>query len=94
MRYPASEKAEIIRLVEQSTCRPSARWTSAASREPRFIAGWSPSGPVRQIKWFCGGAHDASRTVHYRLLLFGCPSQRTGGQPILVSIKSRRSIFT
>jgi putative transposase len=40
MRYPASEKAEIIQLVEGNRiCRPSAHWTSSASRAPLSIAG-------------------------------------------------------
>jgi len=45
MRYPASENAEIIQLVEQShlpanrICRLNARWTSSASRARRSTAG-------------------------------------------------------
>jgi len=38
MRYPASEKAEIIELVEQSHL-PAKRWTSSVYREPHSIAG-------------------------------------------------------
>jgi hypothetical protein len=34
MRYPASEKLEIIRLVEESTCRCGGRWKGSASRAP------------------------------------------------------------
>lgn len=55
MRYPASEKAEIIRLVEQSTCRPSARWTNSASREPRFIAGMTAIARVASRRWLTIG---------------------------------------
>ena len=36
MRYPASEKLEIIRLVEQSTCRCGGRWRSSAFRRATF----------------------------------------------------------
>jgi hypothetical protein len=39
VRYPASEKTEIIQLIEQSHCRPSAPWKSSASREPLSIDG-------------------------------------------------------
>ena len=39
MRYPASEKLEIIRLVEQSHLPVAARWRSSASRGPRFTDG-------------------------------------------------------
>lgn len=59
MRYPASEKAEIIQLVEQShlptkrICQPSARWTSSAFHAPPSIAGMSAivkaGGRVRQV---------------------------------------------
>ncbi len=50
MRYPASEKLEIIRLVEQSTCRCAPPWTSSASpgrrSKPvvRRFPAWRPRG--------------------------------------------------
>ena len=46
MRYPASEKAEIIRLVEACTSRRGAHWTSSASRAPRFIVGMIAIAPA------------------------------------------------
>ena len=39
MRYPASEKAEIIRLVEQSPMTVKRTRRSSASRGPHFTAG-------------------------------------------------------
>jgi len=39
MRYPASEKAEIIHWSSNRTFRPSAHWTSSVSRAPHSIAG-------------------------------------------------------
>src|SRR5215217_5561057 len=39
MRYPAGEKLEIIRLVEQSHCPCGARWRRSASRVPRSTGG-------------------------------------------------------
>jgi hypothetical protein len=39
MRYPASEKAEIIELVEQSHLPAERTLTNSASREPHSIAG-------------------------------------------------------
>ena len=44
MRYPASEKLEIIRLVERSPPVGQApRWTSSAFRAPPSIAGMTAS---------------------------------------------------
>ena len=34
MRYPASEKLEIIQIVERSHCRRGARWNGSAFRVP------------------------------------------------------------
>ena len=39
MRYPASEKLEIIQLVEESPCRCGGRWKRSAFRTPPSIAG-------------------------------------------------------
>ena len=39
MRYPASEKVEIIELVEQCICRPSAPWINSAFAARRIYAG-------------------------------------------------------
>ena len=53
MRYPASEKLEIIRLVEQSHLGSGPLWTSWALRRPPFIAGtiafWPLATPVLRI---------------------------------------------
>ena len=53
MRYPASEKLEIIRLVEQSHLGVGPLWTSWAFRRPPFIAGtiafWPLATPVLRI---------------------------------------------
>ena len=48
---PGSEKAEIIRLVEQSHCRPNARWTSLAYPVPRFTAGMIDIATVDLRRW-------------------------------------------
>ena len=56
MRYPASEKAEIIQLVEQSHL--PAKRTLDKLGIPR--ATCSPSGPVRQTEGFCGGRISGS----------------------------------
>ena len=53
MRYPASEKLEIIRLVEQSHLGSGPLWTSWALRRPPFIAAtiafWPLATPVLRI---------------------------------------------
>ena len=48
MRLPASEKLEIIRLVEQSHPRPDERWRCSASSRRRSIAGMIASDPARR----------------------------------------------
>ena len=53
MRYPASEKLEIIRLVDRPTWASGPLWTSRALRRPPFIAGtiafWPLATPVLRI---------------------------------------------
>ena len=39
MRYHASDKTEIIRLVEQSPCQLGGRWKGSAFPDRRFTAG-------------------------------------------------------
>ena len=68
MRYPASEKLEIIRLVERSTCRSAAPWISSAFRQRPFTDGTIATGPlarpvsriVRAVPVGCG---TGSRTM-------------------------------
>lgn len=58
MRYSASEKAEIIQLVEH-ICRQAARWTSWASPAPRFTAGMTFTVREAPRHWTIG-VHDYS----------------------------------
>ena len=51
MRYPASEKAEIIHLVEASHLPASAHWTSSASRAPPSIAGTIAIATAGSKRW-------------------------------------------
>ena len=54
MRYPASEKAEIIGLIEQSHLPAGVHWTNSASREPHSIAGTTAIVRVGLKRWlFC-----------------------------------------
>jgi putative transposase len=46
MRYPASEKLEIIRLVERVPPAVRARWPCSASRGPRSTAGTTGTLPL------------------------------------------------
>ena len=52
MRYPASEKLEIIRLVEQSAC--AGRRRSWVCRGLHFIAGMTSIRPVGRKRWAIG----------------------------------------
>ena len=51
MRYPASEKLEIIRLVEQSHRRCAGRWRSSASLAPPFTDGTTSIRPGGRKLW-------------------------------------------
>ena len=51
MRYPASEKLEIIRLVEQSHLPARRRCSRSGFRDPRFIGGAIFIGPEGQRRW-------------------------------------------
>ena len=54
MRYPASEKAEIIKIVEQSHLSARRRWSRSAFPEPLFTAGMSNIRPVALRRWKTG----------------------------------------
>ena len=60
MRYPASEKLEIIRLVEESPCRCGGRWKRLAFPATfyrwydLYQAGESPGRPTSQTR--CGSS--------------------------------------
>src|SRR6201992_1828387 len=51
MRYPASETAEIIQLVEQSHLPASAHWTNSASHAPHSIAGMIATAMEALTRW-------------------------------------------
>ena len=51
MRYPAPEKLEIIRLVEQSICRCAGRWLSWGSSHQGSTHGMIASRPADQKHW-------------------------------------------
>ena len=60
MRYPASEKLEIIRIVESRICRCGGHWKSWAFQGPHSTAGtistgWAVSTPWRitGLAWAC-----------------------------------------
>ena len=77
MRYAASEKAEIIQLVDNRSCRPSARWTSSAYPAPRSIAGmidivevalrrWLTTVPDRTVSGIASLTTSAARSSIWR----------------------------
>ena len=57
MRYPASEKAEIIQLVEQSHLPAKRTWTNSVSRAPRSTAGMTDTVRAVLRRWMTA-VHD------------------------------------
>ena len=79
MRDPASEKLEIIRLVEQSTCRYGARWRRSAFRAPPSTAGttgpYQAEGP-EALTDRIPKPDSASGTAFQTMFASGSPSWR------------------
>ena len=73
MRYPASEKVEIMRLVAQPACRRAERLSRSGGHGPPSTAGMINTRPAAPKRWKIG---DRSRAGYGTgsLMIFGIRS--------------------